>query len=128
MRDNMDSGESNSSILDLILFKRMIPIVCDRLIIFKQLSSQEIVWQITQGFQPEKSKKINPEARSPYLEVSALLGTPSSEEEERAMKEMPPFMTDTMNYAKGMEDPRVIKTHLPVDMLNPDIFKKAKGK
>ena len=106
----------------------MIPIVCDRLIIFKQLSSQEIVWQITQGFQPEKSKKINPEARSPYLEVSALLGTPSSEEEERAMKEMPPFMTDTMNYAKGMEDPRVIKTHLPVDMLNPDIFKKAKGK
>ena len=106
----------------------MIPIVCDRLIIFKQLSSQEIIWQITQGFQPEKSKKINPEARSPYLEVSALLGTPSSEEEERAMKEMPPFMTDTMNYAKGMEDPRVIKTHLPVDMLNPDIFKKAKGK
>ena len=55
------------------------------------------------------------------------MGTPCSEEEERILKEMPPFLLDAMNYAKGLEDPRVIKTHLPVIMLNPEIFKKSKG-
>ena len=56
------------------------------------------------------------------------MGTPSSEEEERILKDLPPFLSDAMNYAKGMGDPRVIKTHLPVAMLNPDIFENSKGK
>ena len=86
------------------------------------------MWQITREFQPEESTKVNLEARSPYLEVGALLGTPCSEEEERILKGMPPFLSDAMNYAKEMRDPRVIKTHMPVTMLNPDIFEKSKGK
>ena len=56
------------------------------------------------------------------------MGTPSSEEEERILKDLPPFLSDAMNYAKGMGDPRVIKTHLPMAMLNPDIFENSKGK
>ena len=85
------------------------------------------MWQITRGFQPEESKKVPIDDRSPYLECGALFGTPITEEEEKFMKEAPPSMIDALNYTKGLKDPRVIKTHLPVTMLNPDIFEKSKG-
>ena len=68
--------------------------------------SQEIVWQITRGFQPEESKKLNLEERSPFLEVGTLMGRPCSEEEERMLKDLPPFFADAVNFAKGMDDPR----------------------
>ena len=68
--------------------------------------SQEIVWQITRGFQPEESKKLNLEERSPFLEVGTLMGRPCSEEEERMLKDLPPFFADAVNFAKGMGDPR----------------------
>ena len=69
-------------------------------------TSQEIVWQITRGFNPEESKKLNLEERSPFLEVGTLMGRPCSDEEERMLKDLPPFFADAVNFAKGMGDPR----------------------
>ena len=91
---------------------------------------QEVVWQITRGFQPEESEKVHRWARSPFLEFGSLFPTFANEdatkEELESLSASPLWTTDPLTYAKSLQDPRVIKSHLPVTMLNPDIFKTSK--
>ena len=93
--------------------------------------SQEIIWQITRGFQPDEAKRIPLSSRSPFLEFGSLFPTFASEdaskgELEEMLKAAPLFRSDPITHAKNMEDPRVIKSHLPVTMLNPEIFNLSK--
>ena len=50
----------------------------------------------------------------------------ATKEELDMLKQAPLFMTDPLTLTKSMDDPRVIKSHLPVTMLNPDVFKTSK--
>ena len=92
--------------------------------------SQEIVWQITRGFQPDEAKRVPLSSRSPFIEFGSLFPTfasdDASKEELEMLKAAPLHQTDPITHTKNQEDPRVIKSHLPVDMLNPDIFKVSK--
>ena len=92
--------------------------------------SQEIIWQITRGFQPDEAKKVPLGSRSPFIEFGSLFPTFASEdaskEELEMMKSAPLFQSDPLTHTKSLENPRVIKSHLPVTMLNPEIFKVSK--
>ena len=91
---------------------------------------QEIVWQITRGFQPKESERLHRWARSPFLEFGSIFATfasdNASKEELDALEASPLWTSDPLTYAKSLEDPRVIKSHLPVTMLNPEIFTTSK--
>lgn len=64
--------------------------------------SQEMVWQILHWDLDVKEPLTR---RSPYLEMDGLLGPKAWKEREH------------LNLVKALPSPRVIKTHLPVDML-----------
>ena len=76
------------------------------------------------------AKEVPLGARSPFIEFGSIFPTMASEnatEEELAMlKAAPLSSSDPITHTKGLEDPRVIKSHLPVTMLNPEIFKMSK--
>ena len=50
----------------------------------------------------------------------------ATKEELEFMKGMPLWQTDPITHTKNLEDTRVIKSHLPVTMLNPEIFETSK--
>ncbi len=46
-----------------------------------------------------------------------------------AKLEMSPlYFKDPLAYAETMEGPRILKTHMPMDMLDPDMLDTCKGK
>ena len=76
------------------------------------------------------ARKVHLGERSPFIEFGSLYPTMANDnatkEELDALKAGPLFMTDPIALTKGMEDPRVIKSHLPVTMLNPEVFNTSK--
>jgi len=99
-------------------------------ILFSLQWAQEIIWQITRGIDTEFVRKVPLLERSPFIEFGTITPTfPSdnaTKEELDMQKASPLFMTDPLTLIKSMDDPRVIKTHLPVTMMNPDVFKTSK--
>ena len=92
--------------------------------------TQEIIWQITRGVTPEVARKVHLGERSPFIEFGSMYPTMArdnaTKEELDMLMAAPPFMTDPLTLIKGLDDPRVIKSHLPMTMLNPDVFKTSK--
>ena len=78
--------------------------------------TQEMVWNICNNLDFEKAKSGTLEERMPFIEVSGLWSSPLSAE-SKAMTM--PEMTDSLNLAGNMplSEPRLLKTHLPYDML-----------
>jgi len=77
--------------------------------------TQEMVWQILHGVQLEVQESLL--TRSPFLEMDSLQGT------QKTAKAM---ARKNLEAAANMKGPRVIKTHLPIDMLPKDALNKAK--
>lgn len=74
-----------------------------------------MVWQILHGVQLDVQESLL--TRSPFLEMDSLQGT------KKTTKAM---ARHNLEAAAAMKGPRVIKTHLPIDMLPKDVLTKAK--
>lgn len=90
--------------------------------------TQEMIWQIANGVDLEAGK-TNIFLRAPFLEISMLCGkaaaVPSLESDDPADK-MKIFMNDSVGSTARMGDIRVIKTHLPLEMLPPKTLEVAR--
>ena len=86
-----------------------------------------MVWQIGHDFDVEAGK-ANTFTRCPMLEMSSLLNDQSKKLpiQNQEMKNLQSFLQNSIDYAKGLESPRYIKTHLPLPLLNPEVLNKAK--
>ena len=74
--------------------------------------------------------------RSPFLEADCLFSASMAVIRDLRSKgadlpdlpsEIPLFMKNPIEYAATLEGPRIIKTHMPMCMLNPEILKTCKG-
>ena len=85
--------------------------------------SQEMVWQIVNKVDLEKAK-IPLLVRSPFIEMGALI----HEHEEAMMDEKAKAMYDALALADNLprDTPRVIKSHLPLEMLPPKLLDTCK--
>jgi len=95
--------------------------------------AQELLWQMSTGcnVNSEESKKQIYE-RSPYIEgvgFSRKCCNNECEECEMSDLNLPKlhsFLIDPVVYAEGLKGPRIIKTHLPLSMLPPDLLEVSK--
>jgi estrone sulfotransferase len=87
--------------------------------------TQELMWQVAHGvnLDSEESQK-NIFLRVPFLEFTALqtsvMPVPSLETDD-PMNMMARMMNDTVAWTEKAAGPRIIKTHLPMCMLPPDL-------
>jgi len=95
--------------------------------------TQELVWQIinlAKGGQldSEKSKEFL-FLRTPFIEMEPIvrnhLSPPPQAAPEMAHR-IYKMMRDQIAHAEGLESPRVIKSHLPVSMLSPEVVADSK--
>ena len=94
-----------------------------------------MVWQIVNKVDTEKARKIPLWVRSPFIEMEGLF-----REKEEKTREEESFrihcqengiegyeaMIETVKYAALAPSPRVIKSHLPIDMLPPKLLDTCK--
>jgi len=85
--------------------------------------SQEMVWMLINDVDEDKGA-VPLTLRSPYMEVGSLMGPdvdsiPFPPQLDQAMK-------DPLAYAETMTGRRVLKTHLPLQFLPPDLTKRCK--
>ena len=85
-----------------------------------------MVWQIVNDVNTEFSQKVPLFARSPFIEFEGLLG----DQREIFEQVLPPMdqkmMLESIELAENMPSPRIIKTHLPLEMLSPDLLDTCK--
>jgi len=80
--------------------------------------TQEMVWNIVNNLDFKTAKSVELDERVPFLELSSMVTT----DDMVAMG-----IEDTITKVDNMASPRVIKTHLSIDMLPKEILtKKAK--
>eukprot|EP00092_Neocalanus_flemingeri_P006303 GFUD01006780.1.p1 GENE.GFUD01006780.1~~GFUD01006780.1.p1 ORF type:complete len:286 (+),score=68.68 GFUD01006780.1:1-858(+) len=77
--------------------------------------TQEMVWNIVHNLDFKTAKAETLEERVPYLELTALM----KDEDVIAYG-----MSDSIERVQKLESPRVIKTHLSVDMLPKEVLSK----
>ncbi len=98
--------------------------------------TQEMVWQIANGFDLERGKEIV-FTRARYVEMSQFQsegaafiptaaddGVQKKTDDPMALIQL--FMSDSVGFASKMKSPRVLKTHLPLTMFADDTSKKSK--
>ena len=86
---------------------------------------QELLWQISRNVDVEATKTQRLHFRSPFLEVNCLFpGEVSLEEMEKLG--LPADVVDDVNKMPR-DEIRVIKTHLPFDLLPQNLLEVAKG-
>ncbi len=78
--------------------------------------TQELLWQVSHGVNPD-AVKTRLDERSSYLEFSSVY-PPNIY--------CPPYIQDGLAHATQMDSPRVIKTHLPIQFLPPNLLDVAK--
>ena len=92
--------------------------------------TQELMWQIAHGvnIESEESQK-NIFLRVPFIEFTALqtsvMPVPSIESDD-PMSQMALMMNDTVAWTDKVKSPRIIKTHLPLSMLPPNLCEVSK--
>lgn len=84
--------------------------------------TQEMVWQIVNGCKFEEGKKIPLWLRSPFLEFQGITNL-AEHGGENFLKLMAKSSLTLSNEAIS---PRVLKSHLPMDMLNPNLLDTCK--
>ena len=91
---------------------------------------QELVWQIINDLDVKTSKNVPLYARSPFIEVQGLfsddilkiLTDQMNETNVTQTKEHLKSMLNSIEITENMKSPRIIKTHLPIDMLPPNLL------
>ena len=79
---------------------------------------QELVWQLLHDFDPQLAAQQPLTVRSPFLEMESLTDEKDTKLDDKTI--------NALDTAENMKSPRVIKTHLPIDMLPPDLLDKAR--
>ena len=91
-----------------------------------------MVWQIVNKIDVETSKKVPLFLRSSFLEMEGLAmentvaDLKTMAEKDPAMEVWLQLMTNSIKLADDMPSPRVIKTHLPFEMLPPNLLDTCK--
>ena len=97
---------------------------------------QELAWLLLNNLDFETARSLNQFYRSPFIEM----GPPASFFEDEQGEPLPDlrqvikshdnvhmFMDRSLEYARDiLEDPRLIKTHLPIAMLSPRVRSESK--
>jgi len=92
-----------------------------------QTLTQEIMWQIANGIQldsKESQEKIL--IRSPWVEFSGLFQDSAKPPEFDKTNPMDLMIQDSMAFIEQCKSPRIIKSHLPMAMLPPNLLDIAK--
>jgi len=83
---------------------------------------QEMIWNIVNDLDFATAKSVDLEKRVPFLELSGILGA-SFTKLIAASGDSPPF-SSSMELADIVPSPRILKTHLSIDMLPHQIMEK----
>lgn len=88
--------------------------------------TQELMWQMANGANPDsEDSKKNVFLRVPFIEMTCLntssMPVPSVETDD-PMNIMARMMADTVAWTDKQPSPRIIKTHLPMCMLPPNLL------
>ncbi len=96
-----------------------------------------MVWQILHGLDLEQTESLL--IRSPFLEMEALASDDVGQDDNNnalpvasnhcggnASTVLNPKVLKGLEAARNMDSPRVLKTHLPLDMLPPNLLELAK--
>ena len=90
-----------------------------------------MVWQIVNKVDVETAKKVPLWVRSPFIEMQGLWTKESWAEIERNMSsniapEHVHAMIKSVEHTENLQSPRVIKSHLPLEMLPPNLVETCK--
>ena len=85
-----------------------------------------MVWQIVNGVNIDALFKIPLFARSPFIEMEGIIGPLRDILEEQLPPQAQAMMLESIKLAENMPSPRVIKTHLPLEMLPPNLLDTCK--
>ncbi len=85
--------------------------------------TQEILWLLTHDLDTDAARKIDARERVPFIEVCSI-NTPLFNRPG-----LPQYITDPFTYAEEMptDKPRVIKSHMPLEFLPPNLLDTCKG-
>ena len=85
--------------------------------------SQELLWQMSTGcYVTSENSKTPLFSRSPFLGMEGLRGPEECTDEPKP----PPFITNPIEHAESLPSPRILKSHLPVSMLPPNLLEVSK--
>jgi len=84
--------------------------------------TQEMVWNIVNNLDLATSKNKSLEERVPFLELTALLEKSHSEKVEETVAGT--GLMNSIEQVNNLASPRVIKTHLAIDMLPKEVIEK----
>jgi len=84
--------------------------------------TQEMVWNIVNNLDLETAKSISLEERVPFLELSAI--TEARHVENFKDDVAGTGLVDSLEQVVNLSSPRVIKTHLSIDMLPKEVLQK----
>ena len=85
--------------------------------------TQELVWMLVNNVDKEKSA-VPLDERSPFLEVGAIMG--DLVDTMPMPPDMKARMKDPLTFADNMTGRRVLKVHVPLEFLNPEVVKRCK--
>jgi len=80
----------------------------------------------------EKALTVSPMARIPFLEMQSIFNRKDKErmagfmQDTEAGRSQFEAMTESIKFAANLPSPRVIKSHLPIEMLPPALLEKCK--
>ena len=86
-----------------------------------------MVWQIVNKVDVETARKVTLWARSPFIEMEGLWrATKHANMSSNIAPEHVNAMIKSVEHAENLQSPRVIKSHLPLEMLPPNLVDTCK--
>ncbi len=90
--------------------------------------TQEIVWQMANGVDSELAARMDTMEKVPFVEFAHM--KTEREKTEQYGEGKPLYVADTIAYADQLPrgQRRVLKSHLPIEFLPPDLLERNKGR